>query len=175
MPRYINLPTETIELVDPANDWRIKRQSNRFEAGGGPCVNCGHINRQILEDDPPYTMIRWLEQFILNDAKLRVKTDEKNGREQQTPEGRKSMRLIAAIRKAFRGKNPGDEVVIDEPHWERIKEILEHPGNVWNMSQMAQFDAFFEAWYNATDTSRTKKQAAAIPVLEEVEVAEARA
>jgi hypothetical protein len=178
MPRYITLPAETVELVNVANGYRVRRQTDHFETGGGQCANCGHMNRLVLEEDPPYTMVRWLEQFILVDQKLQVKTEEKNGREVNTPEGRKSMKLVAAVRKAFKGKAPGDEVVLDETYWETIKSVLDKPGNVWNMSQMAQFDAFFEAWYGATEESRSKKARAqaqsqdAIPVIENEDSAE---
>jgi len=174
MPRYITVPTETVELMNIANGYRVKRQTDRFESGGGQCSNCGQMSRMVLEDDPPYTMIRWLEQFILVDQKLQAKTEEKNGREVQTPEGRKSMKLIVSVRKAFKGKGPGDEVLIDEPYWERIKEVLDKPGNVWNLSHMAQFDVFFDAWNNATETSAKKKAQSqdAIPIIEGEDSAE---
>lgn len=176
MPRYITIPTETVELMNIANGYRVKRQTDRFEPGSGPCMNCGQAGKMVLEDDPPYTMIRWLEQFILIDQKLQAKVEEKGGREIQTPEGRKSMKLIVSVRKAFKGKGPGDEVLVDEPYWERIKEILDKPGNAWNMSHMAQFDIYFDAWNNAIDTSTAAKKKAqsqdAIPLIEGEDSAE---
>lgn len=164
MPRFIRIPGEEVMLCNMATGKRLKRQTDAFEEGGNACIRCGETKSVILENDPPYSMIRWLEAFILTDSKLRVKTEEKNNREVNTAEGVKTLKLFSAVRKAFKGKKTGDEVILDETYWERIKEVLEKPGNIWAMDQMSQFDVFFEAWFAATDESaadRAKKAEAA--------------